>query len=188
MKIEGDLALVEQIKTLKYGNILKNYYKIDENGTIINSKRNSIVKPHLDKDGYLTLSLCTNENIPNRDGHIRKAFRVATLVGRTFIGNPPKKISDPTIDHIDGCRTNNHFSNLRWIERSTNSSIRQNKGQGELNHEAILKEKDVHKICKMLSDGMSLSTIASIFGVKRSTINNIRRRKAWTYITNQYLW
>lgn len=40
------------------------------------------------------------------------------LVGQTFIENVDNK---PEIDHIDGNKTNNHVSNLRWATRSENA-------------------------------------------------------------------
>jgi predicted XRE-type DNA-binding protein len=96
-------------------------------------------------------------------------------------------MKDPTVDHIDGNITNNHYKNLRWLERGENSSCRVNKGQGELNHEAVLTEQQVHKICKLLQEGnMSLHQIGQLFGVSKSTISNIKRKKNWTHIVNQY--
>jgi len=50
------------------------------------------------------------------------------LVAIFFIGPPPVDLKDPTVNHIDGNITNNHFTNLEWMERGKNSSIRLNKG------------------------------------------------------------
>ena len=44
-------------------------------------------------------------------------FDAHQLVAQAFIPNPHKK---PCIDHIDGNKTNNHVSNLRWATHSEN--------------------------------------------------------------------
>jgi hypothetical protein len=168
-------------KVLSFGDILSDYYHIDEFGNIYNIARQREVKAHPDKDGYLHLLLCTNERLPNGN-HRRKDFRIAPLVARSFIGEPPKKLIDPTVDHKDGCITHNHYSNLRWLDRGTNSSIRKNTGLGELNHEAKLSYNDVHQICEMLTNGVPQKEIAMRFNVPSSTIGNIKQRKNWRII------
>ena len=105
-------------KILSCYDILDNYYSIDEYGNIFNVNRQTLLKPHSDKDGYLHLMLCVNER--SQDGnHKRRDFRVASLVAKTYIGEPPEDMSDPTVDHKDGDVKNNHFSNLRWREERT---------------------------------------------------------------------
>ena len=174
-------------KILSVHNILADFYSIDEDGTVVNIKRQKVVKPHSDKNGYLHLMLCTNEVLPNGN-HKRVDFRIATLVALTYLGDPPKDIVDPTVDHKDGNILRNHYSNLRWMERGLNSSIRQNKGEGESNHEAKLSYLKVHRICELLRDGVRQKDIALMFDVSPSTIANIKQRKNWTFVSKYFTW
>lgn len=174
-------------KVLSGYDILTDYYAIDENGNIFNIERQKLVKPHPDKDGYLHLMLCVNERLPNGN-HKRRDFRVAGLVAKNYLGEPPEDMIDPTVDHKDGNITHNHYSNLRWMERSENSSNRKNKGVGEFNHEAKLTYLKVHDICELLVKGMKLTDIAQMFNVSPSTINNIKRRKNWLCVSKFFEW
>ena len=161
-------------------------YSISEYGDVRNDKTSKILHTKKDKDGYLTIMLCVNE-IVSGNTHKRKSFRISQLVARTYIGEPPLDMFDPTVDHIDGDIENNHFTNLQWLERGKNSSIRNNKGVGSQNHEAILCENQVYEICNLLlHTELSLQEIANKYNVGKSTISNIKLHKAWTHITNTY--
>lgn len=175
---ELEVGVAQVLKILKYKNV-KPIYKIDENGNIYSEYKKDYLKPKKDKDGYLEISLA---------GKNKTIFvRIATLVAYNFIGNPPVNMEDPTIDHIDNNRLNNYYKNLRWIERSKNSSIRKNKGIGELNHESKLTENQVFRICELLMENkLTLKEIADLFNVSKYTINNIKMKKNWIYITNKY--
>lgn len=117
----------------------------------------------------------------------KKYFRVTTLVAFAYIGEPPKTLKDPTINHIDGNILNNHYSNLEWVERGVNSSIRNNKGQGELNHEAKLTKEQVVEICELLvNTNLSYKEICNRFNITKSAISLIKNQKTWKEITSQY--
>lgn len=156
-------------------------YEVYEDGRIWSNYKNDFLVPKEDRDGYFEVMLSGGSRGK------RKYIRVHTIVAKHFIGEPPSNMLDPTVNHIDNNPKNNIYTNLEWIERGKNSSIRKNKGVGEQNHEAILTESQVVSICDMLiNTNLTLQKIADIFNVHKSTISNIKRKKNWKHITKQY--
>lgn len=156
-------------------------YKINEYGDIYSEYTKNLMHPKSDKDGYLSIGLKTV------CGKV-KMFRVATLVLITFVGECPTSIEDPTVNHIDSNIVNNHYTNLEWMERRENSSIRENKGAGELNHEAKLSENDVLKIIEYIKmTTLSIQKIGELFNVDKSTIHNIMQGKNWKHLIDENL-
>lgn len=169
-------------KLIDIPDVKKNSYFISEDGQVYSLIRKKILSPCFDKDGYLKILLVDDSNT----GY-RKTWRISILVALVYIGSPPKTMIDPTVDHIDSDKLNNKYTNLQWLERGTNSSIRKNKGLGELNHEAVLNEQQVIEICELLKQKIySLQKIANMYKVNKSTISNIKRKKNWTHITKNY--
>ena len=72
-------------KVLTVRNILNDFYYINENGVIFKRKNGKIIQTKIDRDGYLRVSLCTNEVVKGYE-HKRKMFGVADLVLRQFEG------------------------------------------------------------------------------------------------------
>ena len=62
------------------------------------------MKPYKNHKGYLKVGLM-------KDGVYRK-YRVHRLVAEAFIPNPN---GCPEVNHIDGNKANNSFSNLEWV-------------------------------------------------------------------------
>lgn len=174
-----DLEVAENFKLIILPDVKENMYYISTTGEIYSTYKKSLMIPKEDKDGYYEISLRTRINSS-------KTWKVHKLVALTYIGTPPDYLTDPTVDHIDSNIKNNDYTNLRWINREINSSIRKNKGTGEQNHEAILTEKQVVEICELLTQKVSLIKIAQKYGVEKSTISNIRRKKTWTHLTKCY--
>ena len=83
-------------------------YLIGDNGEVYSKKSNSLLKPRHTKDGYVYYRLC-------KPGGIQKDFRVHRLVALAYVENPNNL---ETVNHIDGDKTNNHYSNLEWMNRS----------------------------------------------------------------------
>lgn len=84
-------------------------YTISENGIVINTKRNSPLLPAKSKKGYHSVGLYKNNKCTK--------FFVHRLVAEMFI---PKVIGKDIVNHKDGDKTNNHISNLEWVDASEN--------------------------------------------------------------------
>ena len=80
-------------------------YKISNLGVILGIKMKKPLKLAFDSDGYNHVSLS------NESGKYTK--KVHRLVAEAFLGKIP---DGKSIDHIDGCKTNNCVSNLRFAD------------------------------------------------------------------------
>lgn len=83
-------------------------YEISDFGNFRN-KKGKILKCNLNTRGYLYCNISTN-------GKVTK-IKIHKLVGKHFVKNPSNK---DTVNHIDGNKLNNHYSNLEWLTRKEN--------------------------------------------------------------------
>lgn len=167
------------MKDLIYPGIRQNFYKIDEYGNIYSSYKHDFMSPSKDKDGYLKISLRGSEVSA-------KTVRIAKLVAYSYLG-PSKDLVDPTVNHKDGNILNNHYSNLEWMERQINTSIRFKRGEGATNSQAKLTTNDVKEICELLiNTNLTCPQIAKKFNVSPSAIRSIVDKKTWKNISYCY--
>ncbi len=85
-------------------------YEVSWWGRVRNTKTGRILKPGTSTPGYSMVNLCKKGSKP-------KTHFIHQLVAREWVGNPENK---RCVDHIDGCRTNNHWENLRYATHSEN--------------------------------------------------------------------
>jgi hypothetical protein len=97
-----------------FGNIknLQRFIKRSRGG--LQKLRETVLKPHNNKFGYLSVGLSING--------IQKTYTVHKLVMLAFVGK-----SSLVIDHINGIKTDNRITNLRYCtqrENTTSSNVK----------------------------------------------------------------
>lgn len=86
---------------------------VDKNGVLYHRKGRTMKLTNnkcRNGNGYLVVNLRKNHKANVRPVHI--------LVAKAFLPNP---LNLPTVNHIDGCKTNNDVSNLEWASYSDNN-------------------------------------------------------------------
>jgi len=137
-----------------------------------------ILKPQPNSKGYLRVNL-------HKNGVITRKF-VHRLVAQHFIPNPALK---PQVNHKDGNKKNNHFSNLEWMTNSENQLHGRKMGliadlKGEEVPSAKLTEENVRWIKTNCGKGRGYGykALAKKFGVSHTTIRNIMIGKKWSHV------
>lgn len=90
----------------------ENIYQVSNLGNvrrIYANKKTKILRPSLNKSGYLYVCICEKGK--------KKLFRVHKLVALAFLGDIPDNLE---INHINGIKTDNRKDNLEYVSRSYN--------------------------------------------------------------------
>lgn len=92
---------------------IKNFedYEVSNWGNVYSKRTHKMLKPFITGKGYLKVNL----NVGGKRIHCR----VHRLVAQAFIPNPQNK---PQVNHIDGNKLNNSFTNLEWCTNQENVS------------------------------------------------------------------
>ena len=143
-----------------YGRV-KSFYK---------DKKGIILKTHPTNLGYIKISL-KNKNL-----------LIHRLVAIAFVKNVNPKIKTE-VNHIDGDKSNNHFTNLEWCTRSENTKHSWDTGlreakTGDDHHNSKLNKKQVIDIRK-LKGLKTQRQISKIFKVSPATIWRIHNNKIY---------
>lgn len=84
-------------------------YEISNIGIVVNTKTGRTLKQHKESCGYYQVVL-TN-------GKKRKWVMVHRMVAELFVPNPKK---EKEVNHIDGNKENNVYTNLEWVSHKEN--------------------------------------------------------------------
>jgi hypothetical protein len=135
-----------------------------------------IRKQAIDSRGYYQIKLCKNSNCTTHLVHriVAKAF-IPAIAGKEYI------------NHIDGNKLNNHYTNLQWVTCSENVQHAFTNGLCENTIKSLgtryrNKFGEKHNCCKysdeqikqaitLYQSGMKQLKICAITGIKRSSID-----------------
>lgn len=149
-------------------------YSVTEDGRVWSKIKNDFMRTHLDKRGYVRVGLVNTEGK-------QAQYTVHSLVAKTFIPNPKGL---PQVDHIDGNKTNNNVSNLRWCTNRENAHFAMQIGL--IPHAVFIRDEVVRNICERLSKGETVASIAHDTGFSYDAITSVRLRRSWTHISCNY--
>jgi len=164
-------------------------YLVSRWGEVLSLRRNRLLKAQVTFDGYLWVDM--------NSGTKRLTGRVHRLVYAAYGG---VLIKGMEINHLDGNKKNNHISNLEQVTQEENRrhaialglmangarnaarTRMERKFGGSQSGNAKLVEAQVPEIRRRRSEGESLAQLSADFGVTKSLISMIARRRIWRYI------
>lgn len=149
-------------------------YRISNHGEIVNID-GIVMRFNLDRYGYYKLSLSRKST--------RKNFYVHRLVGIHFVENPENK---PEVNHDDGIKTNNCYTNLTWMTSSENQKHAyliglQKRQQGESRYNSKLTNENVRHI-RNNPKNKTQKYLAYKFSITQSIISGIINNKRWNHV------
>lgn len=157
--------------------IENNDYQINEFGEFMSFKHRKpkLLKQRLNDSGYPVVGFYSNG--------IYKIVTIHRQVGIHFIPNPNNL---PEVNHVDGIKTNNHFSNLEWSTRSLNVKHAYDTG-------LIISNKGINQWKAKLTDEMireirsykgykSGKAVAKQFNIHYNSIYQIWKGVTWKHV------
>lgn len=163
------------MKNLKDLNLSK--YSVTYDGCVYSAYSKRFLKPTVGSDGYYRVTLV------NDDGDV-KYYRVSRLVAEMFCEN---KGLNNIVNHIDGDKLNNHYTNLEWTTTRGNSiHAIDNKLQTTVGGKDITDINTIHNICSMLEEGYRKKDICEVLNVERRKVTEILNGTYWGHISCEY--
>lgn len=148
----------------------ENKYWISSHGQIKN-KKGLILSGHVGTTGYIHVNLYKETKY--------KTFDIHRLVGLLFVDNPENL---PCINHIDGIKINNHFSNIEWTTYRNNTHHAIIKGlrndDGENSKNSKLTSLQVKEI-RNNSQNISRRELANKYNIHPDYVGLIINKKRW---------
>lgn len=134
----------------------------------------SIRSKRLTSNGYIKIALWYNGKV--------KHYLVHRLVAFYFVPNPNKY---KQVLHLDNNPSNARWDNLKWGTQKMNIQQAVTEGRwhiGSKNNKTKLKESDIPKIRKLVSEKVPSRVIGEKFNVGHSAILSIKNNKTWSHI------
>ena len=134
-------------------------FSVSRCGKVMFNKTKYILKPWIDKDGYLRVQSVSV-------GGKRHYIAVHRAVAEVFVPNPnPKEFT--IVNHLNGITHDNRPENLEWTNYKHNRAhcvaAGKVKSKGEKHSQAKLTDSDVLRIVSMINLGIRDSDIAENF-------------------------
>lgn len=144
----------------------------------VGRRRGRILKCSPDTKGYLLFGVC----LP---GRTRRTMKVHHAVALAFLGPRPDGYQ---VNHKSGDKLDNSVANLEYVTCRENIRHCWQRGlhgtahcRGEANQRAKLTAEDV-RVIRRLYPGVPLSRLAALYGVTKTNVWSIVRKKTWQHV------
>lgn len=149
---------------------------ISKDGDVWTGKHNKMMTPTTNGVGYYQLIY--------RDKGTRKKHYIHRLVAKVFIGPIEKGLC---VNHKDGIKSNNHYTNLEIVTRKENNDHAvetglRKKWRGSVHPQAKLTESDVLAIRRRVASGEKRVEVAKDYGIVCGTVSDIIIGKSWSWL------
>lgn len=151
-------------------------YSVSNLGRVKNNKTGA-VKNASNSKGYLFV------NLYKEDMNKPDPLKVHRLVALSFV------LGDTSlcVNHIDGDKLNNVYTNLEWVTPGENISLAWKNGQikplkGESCGKSKLGNKEIKLIRHLYGSGVAQKNIGEIFKITQANVSSIVRLKTWKHI------
>lgn len=138
--------------------------------------KDGILKGGLNKRGYFHYILT------DRNGN-RKIFKAHRLIASVFIGKCPDGM---LVNHKDAIKTNNHIDNLEYATQKENihhSMLLGLHPKGMRQGQSKLTDDQIQEIrTKYIPHVVSQSMLAREYGVSKTLIRQIIKRRSWKHV------
>lgn len=162
---------------------LQDWYYVSNYGRIYSKFTNSLIAPRFIGRGYLIVTLRTKDNNAID-------ILVHRLVMMTF--EPIPNHEDFQVNHKNGIKTKNSYSNLEWVTQEENMKHAYQLGlrkPGEDNNFCLITETKAIEICKLLElKQYTVKEIAELVELEghEALIVQIKLRHNWKHISKDY--
>ena len=141
-------------------------YEITENGEVINihNGHKRVLQPNT--KGYLRVMI---------NG---KNLFVHRLVAEKYVPNPENK---PQVNHIDGNKLNNHYTNLEWVTNQENRNHAIECGLHTMGEDCSWSKlnNDKVKFIRKHQNDITVKEFTELFNVTRKTIEKVINFESW---------
>jgi len=154
-------------------------YEVCEDGIIFSYRRKNptMLVGNTDKDGYRYYLFRDKDNK-------RSYFKAHRLVALLFC-DPPENWRELVVNHIDGTKLNNHYTNLEWCTIGENNihAIKTGLNKFTRTKRGKLTENDVLEIVDLINNtDMYIIDIARKYKISDRNIRSIRDGKNWKHL------
>lgn len=155
-------------------------YEVSDKGHVRNFKTKKLLKGREGSNGYFRIAVCDASIGYKKDKGIHQ------LVMDAF--NPT---DDPNleINHLDGDKSNNRLSNLKWVTHQENMKHAHETDLFRTGEDCYLSkytEEDIKSVCGLLELGFKYNDIMNQTGVHSSEVRKIARGGAWRCVADNY--